>query len=103
MRPLTHETPKPLLKVGDVPLLERHLLRLRDAGSGWSLMPLTLETRSPPLWRWRSLGSSHQDIQEAAPLETAGGSLRHCHYRVSALSRGKWRRALRLPFQAIDK
>ena len=32
MRPLTLNTPKPLLKVGEQSLIEHHILRLRDAG-----------------------------------------------------------------------
>lgn len=32
MRPLTLHTPKPLVRVGDVPLIEYHLSALRDAG-----------------------------------------------------------------------
>jgi len=32
MLPLTKETPKPLLEVAGVNLLERHLIRLADAG-----------------------------------------------------------------------
>lgn len=32
MRPLTLHTPKPLVRVGDVPLIEYHLNALRAAG-----------------------------------------------------------------------
>ena len=32
MRPLTAQTPKPLLTVGGTPLLEHHIVRLREAG-----------------------------------------------------------------------
>ncbi len=32
MRPLTLDTPKPLLKIAGRPMIEHHILRLREAG-----------------------------------------------------------------------
>ena len=75
MRPLTHETPKPLLKVGDVPLLERHLLRLRDAGVSEVIVNASYLGDQIAAFcgdggRW---GLRIRVSREAAPLETAGG------------------------------
>ena len=75
MRPLTHETPKPLLKVGDVPLLERHLLRLRDAGVSEVIVNASYLGDQIAAFcgdgaRW---GLRIKVSREAAPLETAGG------------------------------
>ena len=75
MRPLTHETPKPLLKVGDVPLLERHLLRLRDAGVSEVVVNASYLGDQIAAFcgdgaRW---GLRIKISKEAAPLETAGG------------------------------
>ena len=75
MRPLTHETPKPLLKVGDVPLLERHLLRLRDAGVSEVVVNASYLGDQIAAFcgdgaRW---GLHIKVSREAAPLETAGG------------------------------
>lgn len=75
MRPLTYETPKPLLKVGDVPLLERHLLRLRDAGVSEVVVNASYLGDQIAAFcgdgaRW---GLRIKISKEAAPLETAGG------------------------------
>ena len=75
MRPLTHETPKPLLKVGGVPLLERHLLGLRDAGVSdvvvnASYLGDQIAAFCGDGGRW---GLRIRVSREAAPLETAGG------------------------------
>jgi MurNAc alpha-1-phosphate uridylyltransferase len=75
MRPLTHETPKPLLKVGGVPLLEHHLLGLRDAGVSdvvvnASYLGDQIAAFCGDGGRW---GLRIWVSREAAPLETAGG------------------------------
>ena len=75
MRPLTHETPKPLLKVGGVPLLEHHLLGLRDAGVSdvvvnASYLGDQIAAFCGDGGRW---GLRIRVSREAAPLETAGG------------------------------
>jgi MurNAc alpha-1-phosphate uridylyltransferase len=75
MRPLTHETPKPLLKVGGVPLLEHHLLGLRDAGVSdvvvnASYLGDQIAAFCGDGGRW---GLRVRVSREAAPLETAGG------------------------------
>ena len=75
MRPLTHETPKPLLKVGGVPLLEHHLLGLRDAGVSdvvvnASYLGDQIAAFCGDGGHW---GLRIRVSREAAPLETAGG------------------------------
>ena len=75
MRPLTHETPKPLLKVGGVPLLEHQLLGLRDAGVSdvvvnASYLGDQIAAFCGDGGRW---GLRIRVSREAAPLETAGG------------------------------
>ena len=75
MRPLTDETPKPLLQVGGVPLLERHLLGLRDAGVNDVVVNASYLGDQIAAFcgdgdRW---GLRIEVSREAAPLETAGG------------------------------
>ena len=75
MRPLTHDTPKPLLKVGGVPLLEYHLLNLRDAGVSdvvvnASYLGDQIADFCGDGGRW---GLRIRVSRESAPLETAGG------------------------------
>ena len=75
MRPLTDETPKPLLQVGGVPLLERHLLGLRDAGVNDVVVNASYLGEQIAAFcgdgdRW---GLRIEVSREAAPLETAGG------------------------------
>jgi len=75
MQPLTHSTPKPLLKVGGRALLEWHLLALRDAGItnivinvaylGQQIIDFCGDGS-----RW---GVSIDVSPELQPLETAGG------------------------------
>ena len=75
MRPLSHETPKPLLKVGGVPLLEHHLLGLRDAGVSdvvvnASYLGDQIAAFCGDGGRW---GLRIRVSREGALLETAGG------------------------------
>lgn len=77
MRPLTLETPKPLLPVAGVPLIEYHIRRLAAAGfreivinHAWlgDQLEAYLQTGS----RWGvSIAYSREEAE--APLETAGG------------------------------
>ena len=75
MRPLTDHTPKPLLKVGDVPLIEHHIRALATAGFrelvinvshlGEQIVDYCGDGR-----RW---GVQIVYSREESPLETAGG------------------------------
>lgn len=75
MLPLTKETPKPLLKVAGVTLLERHLRRLADAGFNEVVINVSHLAEQIVSFcgdgsRW---GLSINISRESAPLETAGG------------------------------
>ena len=75
MRPLSESTPKPLLPVGGVPLIERHVVNLARAGI--TDIVVNVSYLADKLVTF--LGSGHQwgvRIQisrEPEPLETAGG------------------------------
>lgn len=75
MRPLTDETPKPLLQVGGMPLIEYHIRRLAQAGFTELVINVShLATQITDFCgdggQWGvSIGWSHED----EPLETAGG------------------------------
>ena len=75
MRPLTNHTPKPLLEVGEMPLIEHHIRRLAALGLhelvinvshlGQQIMDYCGDGQ-----RW---GVSISYSPESTPLETAGG------------------------------
>lgn len=71
---LTKETPKPMLQVGDRPLLERIIEQLRDAGIAH--VNLTTHYRSDEIanhfGRGESLGVEIEYVSEEQPLGTAG-------------------------------
>jgi MurNAc alpha-1-phosphate uridylyltransferase len=75
MRPLTDRTPKPMLKVQGIPLLEHHIRRLVDAG--FTDLVINVSHLAQQIVDYFSDGSrwganimwSHED----RPLETAGG------------------------------
>jgi MurNAc alpha-1-phosphate uridylyltransferase len=75
MRPLTDQMPKPLLPVGGVPLIERHIVSLAAAG----ITEIVVNTSHLADQLSTFLGSGDRwgvDIvisHEASPLETAGG------------------------------
>ena len=75
MRPLTEHTPKPLLRVADIPLMEYHLRALASAGfdeivvNVSHLAELIMDYCGDGS-RW---GLSIAYSQETEPLETAGG------------------------------
>ena len=75
MRPLTDVTPKPLLRVAGVPLLEHHLRRL--ALAGFSELVINVSHLGAQIIDYCGDGSAWglniTYSQEAAPLETAGG------------------------------
>jgi MurNAc alpha-1-phosphate uridylyltransferase len=78
MRPLTLEKPKPLLEVGNRPLIVWHLERLAAAGFkdiviNVSWLGQQIEEYCGDGERW---GVSIQYSREAEPLETAGGIVR---------------------------
>ena len=75
MRPLTDETPKPLLRVKGKPLIEHHIERLRDAGVTELVVNAAYLGEQVAAFcgdgsRW---GVRIQISREAIPLETAGG------------------------------
>lgn len=74
MRPLTDDTPKPLLRVHGVPLIEHHILRLRLAGVVDIVINLAYlgDQISDALGDGTRLGVRIQYSREPQPLETAG-------------------------------
>ena len=75
MRPLTDHTPKPLLKVGSQSLLERHLIRLSEAGFREIVVNVShLAEQIIKFCEIKSnLGAKILVSPEKEPLETAGG------------------------------
>jgi MurNAc alpha-1-phosphate uridylyltransferase len=78
MRPLTDHTPKPLLRVAGVPLLEHHIRRLSDAGI--TELVINVSHLAQQITDFCGDGSrwavSIAWSPEAYPLETAGGIAR---------------------------
>ena len=75
MRPLTLHTPKPLLRVADVPLIEHHIVRLAAAGFRELVVNVShlgqqIRDYCGDGGHW---GVSIAYSSEDAPLETAGG------------------------------
>jgi len=77
MRPLTEHTPKPLLRVAGIPLIEHHILRLAAAG----IRELVVNVSHLGEQIMAYCGDGHAwsvsitYSPEASPLETAGGIL----------------------------
>jgi MurNAc alpha-1-phosphate uridylyltransferase len=75
MRPLTDHTPKPLLRVAGVPLLEHHIRRLTAAG--FTDLVINVSHLAQQIVDYFGDGSAWGATitwsQEAEPLETAGG------------------------------
>jgi len=75
MRPLTDHTPKPLLRVAGIPLIEHHIRRLASAGLGE--LVINVSHLGAQVIDYCGDGSawgvSIVYSQEDAPLETAGG------------------------------
>ena len=75
MRPLTDHVPKPLLPVGGVPLIERHIVNLASAG----ITEIVVNTSHLADQLSAFLGTGNQwgvhivTSHEASPLETGGG------------------------------
>ena len=75
MRPLSESTPKPLLPVGGVPLIERHVINLARAGITDIVVNVSYlaEKLVTFLGSGRQWGVRIQVSREPEPLETAGG------------------------------
>lgn len=75
MRPLTNTMPKPLLSVASRPLIEHHIVRLRDAG--FTQLVVNVSHLGQQIVEFLAAGGPwNVDIQiseESMPLETAGG------------------------------
>lgn len=78
MRPLTEHTPKPLLRVAGMPLIEHHIRRLAAAGLGE--LVINVSHLGAQIMDYCGDGSAWgvhiAYSQEDAPLETAGGILK---------------------------
>lgn len=78
MRPLTDHTPKPLLRVGDTPLIEHHIRRL--ASAGFNELVINVSHLGEQLVEFCGDGSQWgvniAFSREEAPLETAGGIIK---------------------------
>jgi MurNAc alpha-1-phosphate uridylyltransferase len=78
MRPLTDHTPKPLLRVAGIPLIEHHIRRL--AAAGFAELVINVSHLGGQIMDYcgdgRAWGVSIVYSQEVAPLETAGGILK---------------------------
>lgn len=75
MRPLTLDTPKPLLKIADQPMIEHHILRLKAAGFTHLVINHAWlgEQIEAHLGDGQRLGVEIIYSAEQEPLETAGG------------------------------
>jgi len=75
MRPLTNHTPKPLLRVGDRPLIEYHLVAIATAGITEIVINVShlAEQISDYCGDGSSWGLKIAYSWEEVPLETAGG------------------------------
>lgn len=78
MRPLTEHTPKPLLTVGGIPLIENHIYRLADAG--FHELVINVSHLGQQIIDFCGDGSRWSVqisfSEEDEPLETAGGIIR---------------------------
>jgi dTDP-glucose pyrophosphorylase len=78
LRPLTEHVPKPMLPVGDRPLLQRTIERLRDVGI--SRVHLTTHYKAEVIQQHFGDGSEYgmdiQYVDEAQPMGTAGALCR---------------------------
>jgi MurNAc alpha-1-phosphate uridylyltransferase len=77
MRPLTNHRPKPLLSVGDKPLIQYHVENL--AAAGFSELVVNVSWLGDQIERFlaaRDWGCSITLSREESPLETAGGIIR---------------------------
>ena len=75
MRPLTDHTPKPLLEVGGLPLIEHHIRRLAQAG--FTQLVINVSHLGQQIIDYcedgRRWGLTIAYSPEQQPLETAGG------------------------------
>ena len=79
MRPLTDDTPKPLLRVHGQPLIERHVVRL--AGAGFDRIVINLAWLGDQIRGYLGDGARHganiiYSDESPRALETAGGIFR---------------------------
>lgn len=74
LRPLTNDLPKPLVRVGGIPVLERIVHRLRDHGFNRIFISINYlgEQIENHFGDGRGLGMSIQYLRESEPLGSAG-------------------------------
>ncbi len=90
LRPYTEKTPKPMLRVGDKPLLERIISQLKDAGV--TRINVATHYRAEVISKYfgngKRFGVQIEYVQEKKPLGTAGalGGLKGTHEPVLVLN-----------------
>lgn len=81
MRPLTLDTPKPLLKIADRPMIEHHIQRLSEAG--FTELVINHAWLGEQIENYLGDGSQYgvtiNYSAESEPLETAGGIAKALH------------------------
>ena len=98
MRPLTDQIPKPLLPVGGVPLIERHIVNLAAAGITEIVVNTSyLADQLSTFLEVESMGWISPYRMRRLPSKPLAVLFRRCRFWRSAIFGGEWRYLYRLP------